>query len=281
LPRSGGWILRREIPESDLFDGMACYPLLSCVDWGGLGADLAELRKDLVSFCAVIDPFAPATLDALQDCFTTRLIPFKEHLVVDLSSEIERTVCAHHRRYARKALETLEIERCPTPPDHLEEWSELYACLVKRHRIQGIRTFSRKAFAAQLQVPGCVAFRARRHGQTVGMLLWYEEGALATYHLGACNAAGYHGHASFGLFWKALEHFSGRGLRWLNLGGGAGIVGDEEEGLSSFKRGWANCARPAYFGARIFQPDAYEALVQARGIEPEGYFPAYRAGEFV
>ena len=63
--------------------------------------------------------------------------------------------------------------------------------LIQRHQISGIRAFSRDSFAKQLQIPGIVSFRAIRHQQTVGMILWYVQNEVAYYHLGAYTDEGY------------------------------------------------------------------------------------------
>ena len=41
LPRSGGWVLERDIPGTGQRDGMGLYPLFVCPDWNALPDDLA------------------------------------------------------------------------------------------------------------------------------------------------------------------------------------------------------------------------------------------------
>jgi hypothetical protein len=133
----------------------------------------------------------------------------------------------------------------------------------------------------QLTTPGIVAFRAIWNHQTVGMLLWYVQGNTGYYHLGAYNPQGYQLNASFALFWKAIEYFSARELDWLSLGAGAGARGDANDGLTRFKRGWSTGTRTALFCGRIFDRKKYDEILSLRGTTDTGYFPAYRAGEFV
>jgi lipid II:glycine glycyltransferase (peptidoglycan interpeptide bridge formation enzyme) len=110
------------------------------------------------------------------------------------------------------------------------------------------------------------------------MTLWYVLGNVGYYHLGAYNHAGYELRASFALFWRAIEHFAAKGLRWLNLGAGAGLEGSSTDGLSRFKRGWSTGT--AYFCGRIFDRAKYSEVVKASGVSAADYFPAYRKGEF-
>lgn len=206
--------------------------------------------------------------------------PFKQHFVVDLSRATEEFVGAHHRRNARKALRELSVEECADPAEFLDDWIALYEVLVRRHGIGGIAAFSRDAFAKQLTVPGIVALRAVRDTETEGMLLWYVQGEVAYYHLGAYSERGYEMLASFALFSRALDYFRRRGLRWLNLGSGAGAERGGPSGLSRFKQGWATGVRTAYFCGHIFDREKYDEIVRVKKILPTSYFPAYRQGEF-
>jgi hypothetical protein len=160
------------------------------------------------------------------------------------------------------------------------EWTNLYATLIKRHRIKGLAAFSADSFALQLQVPGLSLFCARHNGEIVGMTLWYSHGAAGYYHLGAYSERGYDLGASFALFWYALEYFAGSGLLWLNLGAGAGLKDEASDGLGRFKRGWATGTRTAYLCGRIFDPERYAALTNVQRGATSDYFPAYRKGEF-
>jgi hypothetical protein len=287
LRRCGGWVLERAAPGSEQArDAMGCYPLFACRDWSRLADDVEELAAggELVSLALVADPFGAHDPAQLRRTFPDVMVPFKEHFVAGLDRDPEEFVAAHHRRNARRALESLRVEVCAGGGAELAaEWTRLYGHLVERHDIRGLTAFSGASFAGQMKVPGLTALRAARDGETVGMTLWYEDGrGVAYYHLGAYSPEGYERRASFALFWRALEHFRAAGLRWLCLGAGAGLSGGEEDGLSRFKRGWSTGQRTAYFCGRVFDRRRYEGLARARGVDPAAaaYFPAYRAGEF-
>jgi hypothetical protein len=177
-------------------------------------------------------------------------------------------------------MRAVKVVRSPDALALHDVWCNLYAHLSERHGIRGIATFSRESFAAQMRVPGLVAFQALTGGETAGMTLWYVQEEVAYYHLGAYSAAGYRTGASFALFRAALECFREVGLRWADLGAGAGLSPEADDGLSRFKRGWATGTRTAYLCGAILDPEAWAALtVQAvPGITT--YFPAYRVGEF-
>jgi GNAT acetyltransferase-like protein len=280
LPRSGGWILERQIHGFADHDAMGVYPLFACRDWSELYQDLDDIKHELISLTLITDPFGEYDVAQLHLCFKDVVFPFKEHFVVDLNRSIDSVVSDHHRRNSKKVLQRVCVERCTKPAGHLDEWFGLYKNLIRRHQINGIAVFSRESFAKQLDVPGIVAFRARHEGVTVGMLLWYIQGNVAYYHLGAYSEYGYELRASFALFLFAIEHFAANRLRWLNLGAGAGVKGDYKDGLSRFKRGWSTGTRPVYFCGRIFNHARYAEIVNANGLGTTTYFPAYRRGEF-
>lgn len=280
LPTSLGWILRRQIPETEFSDAMGCYPIFTCRNWSTLYDDLKQLGEELVCLSLVSDPFGDYDFDYLRRCFPDVTIPFKEHFIVDLSQLPDAFVHDHHRRNARLAFRQVEVAKCDSPIDYLDAWLNLYDNLIARHDIKGIPVFSRESFAKQFTVPGLTAFRAETGGKTVGMLLWYAQENRAYYHLGAYSPLGYEQRASFALFRYSLDYFARQGLEWLNLGAGAGVGSDKETGLTRFKRGWSTGTRTTYFCGHISKPKEYQQIVMARGMPQTTYFPAYRLGEF-
>ena len=139
----------------------------------------------------------------------------------------------------------------------------------------GISAFSHLSFAAQLQVPGIVAFRALTADEELaGAALWYVDGDVAYWHLAAYSEQGYRLDASYALLASALEHFAAdASLRWASLGAGAGVDA-AGAGLDRFKAGWATGTRTAHFCGRVLDREAYAALSPRPG--DTSFFPAYR-----
>ncbi|HUF47054.1 MAG TPA: GNAT family N-acetyltransferase [Vicinamibacterales bacterium] len=279
LPHSGSWIVERQIPGSDLWDAMGCYPLFTSHRWARLALDLPALAPRLVTLVLVTDPFSEVTAPERRRMFDV-VWPFKEHYTIDLARFDARAMPRTHRRNVARALRSVQVEACPAPRGLLDEWIELYDQLIARHDIVGMRAFSREAFAHQLSVPGLAAFRATREGAVVGLHLWYVQDDVAYAHLGATSARGYDVMASYALYWHAMAWLRGR-VRWVDLGSSPGEPDNPASaGLRRFKAGWANATRQTYLCGRIFQPEAYAHLVAERGATGLGYFPAYRCGEF-
>ena len=278
LPAAEGWILERPIRSTGATDAMGCYPLFACGRWDALADDIKDLRSTLVSLLVVCDPFGAHDAVRSSGCFDV-MRPFKEHFVVDLSQAPESFASPHHRRNVKKAERQLEMEWCPDPTLHAAEWIALYEGLIARHQITGIARFSPRALTEQLQVPGLVMARAVHRGATAGIVLWYLDGDVAYYHLGAYNDDGYELGAAFLLFDRAIRHFRHQ-ARWLSLGAGAGADGHGSDGLTRFKRGWATGTRTAWLGGCVLDRKRYDELAMKTGTESAAYFPAYRAGEF-
>jgi hypothetical protein len=278
LRRAGAWALIRDLPGSERADAIGCYPLLACQHWPGLAADLEELGDRIVAFSAVLDPLAMVSEQDLRAAFPHVLRPFKEHFVIELSRK-EPVGSGDHRRKARRALARVELDLIEEVGPLLDEWMGLYALLIRRHAISGLKAFSYASFAAQLRIPGMHAIRAAIRGKTVGITLWAEHGGNVYYHLGAQNQAGYACAASYAMVDAAVAWFRERGCRMLDLGAGAGLDRGSE-GLTRFKRGWATGTLPARFGGRIQDRATYARLTAASGQTTTPYFPAYRKGEF-
>lgn len=269
LERCGGQILVRPIPEGEFRDGVGCYPLFLCRDWSRLNEDAEQLGDSIVSLSLVTDPFACVTEETLRRTFQV-VNRFKEHFVIDTHAEWAPT--KHHRYYSRRALQSVEVGMVDGR-EHLDDWERLFGVLRDRHRIDDARAFSFESFRRQMTVPGLVAFAARAAGEIVAMQLWYVVGEVAYNHLAAADETGYALGASYALHDAAIAELRSR-VRWIHLGAGSGLDGGDE-GLTQFKRGWANGTRTAYFCGRICDPATYARLSASAG---GGFFPAYRTG---
>lgn len=273
LGRSGGRVLGRPIPATRHRDLVGPYPLFGCRDWMALADDVAAIGTEFVSVVLVADPLGGADPATLRTAFPHHLTVFKWHAVRDFAAPF--ALPPHHRRRLRRAQQSVEVEVCAEPLEHLDGWMGLYTHLTARHAVTGMSTFSREAFRQQLAMPDMTAVRAVRGGVTVGMALWLRAADDAYYHLGASSPAGYEVSASYAVFAAGLEHLRQQGVRRVDLGGAAGVT-SREDGLSQFKRGWANDELPAYLCGRVLEPRAYAELSAAAG-PVSGWFPAYRA----
>jgi hypothetical protein len=277
LPNAEGWLIRREIPGSRLFDAIGCYPLFSCRSWERLHFDLSRLG-DVVSVSAVIDPLAADRAGAaLSAAFPDMLMLYKQHFLVDLQSDWARGIPRNHQRNTEASLSQLVVRRCSDPSAELNGWCDLYSFLKQRRAIAGMADFPRESFAQQLRAPGVVMFKAIKGHEAVAMHLWFVQDGTAYYHLGASNNEGYGLRAAFALMWSALHEFQRIGIKWVALGGAPDApMPKEADGLARFKEGWATCERPAYVCGLISDRIAYGNLT-AKEPGSSSFFPAYRS----
>lgn len=285
LPHCRGWVLRREIPgpaPCSGHDATGCYPLFDCADWSSLGRDLAELRATgLAALTLVTEPLGLTQPRQLVPWFPEVARPYKEHFIVDLALPADRIGSAHHRRNLRRFSGQGRVEICAQPSAEADSWTELYDHLIARHRITGLARFSPESFRRQLALPGVVLLRAVTHqGDLAGMQIWFSQGERAWYHLGAYNQLGYRlGGASAALTAAALDHFRAHGVRWADLGSGAGLAQDPNDGLTRYKRGWATGTRWAWLCGAVLDRKAYDRACEALppSLRKTEFFPAYRA----
>lgn len=282
LPASESWALVRPIPRTQRHDAIGGYPFFFCKNWNGLAADLDALAASAVSFSITTDPFAVLDPDTLSSIFDL-VMPFKHHFIAELSQPPESFVSRSHQETVRRALRKVDVSIASNPAALLQDWIGLFAFLATRHGISGLRAFSDHAFALQLAIPGMVAFEAREAatGEIVGLDLWYVQDDIAYGHLVAFNERGYALRASYATKWHVLKHFFGK-VRYVHLSAAAGISSEiaTDDGLTTFKRGWATETRRNYYCGKILDRQRYDELVRTFDAKDCVFFPAYRKGQF-
>ncbi len=278
LPHCGGWVLERPIAGTTFRDATGCYPVFACGDWTRIGDDVKALaRRGLVSLTLVADAFADLDPAQLQQHFDVVRV-FKQHFVADLARAPEQIASAHHRYEARKALRRLELDASWRPLELLDEWTTLYAHLVARHRISGLRAFPATAFRDLFALDGVCLMRARHKGEMVGAQLIVLQKDVAHAHLAAFSPSGYRLGASYALDWFALDTLRDRAC-WIDWGGQPGPEQGAPDGLSRYKKGWSSTGRTTWLLGAILNRAAYTGVARSRD-SGSSYFPVYRQGEF-
>jgi hypothetical protein len=259
----------RPIPGGER-DAAGPYPRTPIDANGDLASGLAALRDlGLVSVVLVPDPFAAPTPARLAEAFE-RCAPFKTHLLIDHAKGFAPT--KHHRDRIRRA-ERRCVVRVVSLETELASWRALYAELVQRHDIKAVAAFPDPYFPVLARTPAFVTFGAYVDGKVAGMTIWFEHAGVAVSHLTAANTLGYANGANYALNAAAIAHFGNAGL--VDLGGGAGLVDDPDDGLAQFKRGFANAETVAYLCGSVLDPMKYGRLTAGR--PPTLFFPSYRA----
>lgn len=278
LNHSRGWLIKRSISGTVLFDAMGPYPLFFCEDWNALLDDFQEISSELVGVSLVISPFDSFPMEFFQQYFDI-IKPYKDHYILDTGVPIEQAVSKICLRDARRSLKDVFIDYVVAPDIDVDEWMPLYDSLIRRHSIEGIRAFSRASFSKQIAVPNTHFFRAWHAGELIGGNLYYLQQDVAYGHLLALNDEGYRLGASHAITLVAIQTLA-KQVKWIDYGGAAGSGNEKPSGLQKFKKGWTNLGRPTYFCAKIFNQEKYEELIAKRPNADPDWFPAYRSGDF-
>lgn len=267
VPEWGSHVVRRPM-EGGLADAMGPYPMQVFGRGADIPAGLERLAgQGLVSVVTVPDPLLHFAPDLGRHFDLCR--PFKTHQLVD-PARGPYAPSKHHRDRIRRGLRRCRIDRVPLV-ERLDDWRVLYAGLAARRAISGPAAFSDAYFRMLAAEPAITAFAAWVDEACVGMTLWFAAEGVVYNHLTASNAEGYAHGANFALYDSAIAHFAGQGI--INLGGGAGFS-DAEDGLSAFKRGFANGEVAAHICGAVLDRAAYARL--SAGRAPGDFFPAYR-----
>lgn len=271
VPAWDAHVLTRDIPGEGGRDAMGVYPLTPLGPSADLAAGLDGLKaQGLVSVGLVPDPAtAPSPAD-LQAAFGL-CVPFKTHLLVDYAREVRFS--KHHRYEVKKALRQVSVE-VVSLANHLAAWRGLYAQLAERHEIGGMTAFSAEAFDRMAAVEGLTAVAAFADGAIVSMHLWITDAASGHGYslLAASSAEGYRRSAAYAVYDASIRLFSD--LKTLNLGAGAGLAADDD-GLTRFKKGFANAETQAWFCGAILDENRYAEMSGGATVHTTP-FPAYR-----
>jgi len=278
LPKSKGWLIKRQIPGTNYFDAMGPYPLFFCENWDVLIEDFIGLKNELVSISLVLSPFSDFPINEYQDFFEIFKV-YKDHYILDLSLPLNKTISKNKQRNAKRALRNLDVELKVSPNIDLDEWVILYNCLIELHDIDGLRAFSRKSFENQIAIPNTHYFRILHNRKVVGGNLFYIQGDVAYAHLSAFTEEGYELGAAYAVKWVALNHLK-KMIRWVNFGGGVDESSEKIGGLDLFKKGWSSSSEKSYFCGKILNKELYEQLSIQKSDNNNQWFPSYRYNDF-
>ena len=267
--------MRRSIGGTGLNDIIGPYPWAGFTRWWAVGSDL-DLIADAVSATVVISPTSDVGNTVLREQFPDHLVDFKSHYLVDLTTNYYNSFSTSHRRKLRGCRPELTIEVLGLSPSIESRWIDLYKVLGNRHGIKGDAAFTKDGLIAQLRLPSVTVFGATLKGRVVGMVSFIRSGSVAAYHLGAYDDTGYEVGASYAAFCYAFGVLADTGVEVVNLGGGAGLTVDDNDGLARFKRGWSTHTGVARIGGRILDPVAFGGL---QSPSSTSFWPPYRAGQ--
>jgi hypothetical protein len=271
VPEWGCHVIARAIPEGGE-DATGCYPLAALDPSADLAAGIERLRAmGFVSVTLTLDNVHRPPLEAFQSSFDV-VRPFKTHY-------LHRGPLAHYQpsadhrtkiRRAQRSVETRPIRLA----DHLAAWSALYDGVGTRLGFSGVHAFPRPSFAMLAELPGIEAVGGFLDGELVSCCLWAVDRGHIFSHLVASDARGYEARAAYAVYDASVRHFADADA--INFGGAAGAADDPEDGLTQFKRGFANERAQSYICGAVLDRAAYQRLAPRGGADTDNFFPRYR-----
>jgi hypothetical protein len=274
LPNARTHVLRRPIPETQLFDAMGCYPLCVFAASDDLESDFELLAdRGVVSLVLVTDCLTQPDESFLHRHFDL-CRPYKTHLLFD-ATQTNANYSKHHCKRVRGARKKCET-RVVKLGDYLSDWVSCYETLVKRKGITGMQNFSRDYFERIAEMPQATTIAAFADNAFVSAYIWMSDGRGAYGHLSASTDIGYKLESAYACYDHAIQLF--RDDHVIDMGGGTGAAPGKTDGLFEFKKGFANTEKSNYLCGKIVDRDAYQALSKVRSDgAATSFFPAYRA----
>jgi hypothetical protein len=272
VPEWGGVVVARHIDDT-LCDSIGPYPVAVLSPGADLEGGLERLRQaGFVSVTLVLDDYHRPPLHELERAFDL-VRTFKTHYVVD-SAKGAYSPSRHHRYEINRALSMVRIETVPLCR-HLEQWVALCGHLKRRHALSGVHDFTLRHYETLAALPGVTTVAAFLDEAMLAAHLWVEADGRVHSHLAASSEQGYASGAAYAVNDASIRLFSG--ARIVNLGGGAGNRDDPGDGLSRFKKGFANTTARSYICGKILDSAKYSRLCGRAGSAADArFFPAYR-----
>jgi hypothetical protein len=245
VPEWGAYVLIRD------GHGGACFatgvrPQASLDPDSDLSAGLARLRQaGVVSVSLVPDPLWSPTLGAFRRAFEI-CQPLKIHFMLDRGARRVQ-IGKRHRNRINQALRACEI-REGSLAEHVPRWMELYRWHVANRRIA--HPFGVSYFETLAQLDGLKTLIVTVNEEIVNMTLWLRHEDVLYFYDGASNAAGLERSASYAAFAYVIETESE--CRYLFFGGPAEMRANGDDGLTAFKRGFANAFGSTYLCSTAF-----------------------------
>lgn len=278
LHRANGWLIKRQIPNSPLYDAMGPYPLFFCKNWDFLIEEIDSIKDQVLTVALVIGPFEDIPKEAFTHHFDI-FQSYKDHYVLDTTLPYHEIISRSHQHAALKSLRKIEVDLQISPNIDIDEWCYIYNKLIQHHNITGIRAFSYESMLNQIAIPNTHYYRALCDGEIIGGNLFFIQNDVAYYHLSCSTETGYKLHANYATIWTAIIDLSKK-VRFIGFGGGTKTNDGKLDGLSQFKKGWSSSTKKSFFLGKINNKQQYMDLLENKSISDIAWFPAYRSGEY-
>lgn len=288
--------IRRAVPF--LLNGEKYYDAITPYGYGGPVVLEATDREKLVNayadayraYCRknrIVDEFVrfhPLAENALDFGCLYETTYNRHTIAVDLTdddySKTQFTPDCRNmiRKAAKKGVEIEVDEEC----SRMAEFIPLYFKTMDKNRASGYYYFESDYYDQLQHIEGSnlILINALLEDKLIGSAMFMLSDENMHYHLSSTDPEYYSYAANNAILAQAIEYGRVHGKKWLHLGGG--VSASEKDPLFKFKRNFGRMdknLKDFYMGKAVFLPDEYAQLcviAQEQGIEPGGFFPAYR-----
>ncbi|MBH23313.1 MAG: hypothetical protein CMH57_02395 [Myxococcales bacterium] len=270
-----------QIPLDALPGGEGLSDVRSAYDFGGPRFGTAPSPEEILAFRAdytswLTEERVVTEFMRLHPVVHQVTHPFAEqhgqHHIIDLSDGLEAARAGYSRSFRRNLRKGLRsglrgfFVADPTP-EQAERFIALYNGTMERVGASVLYQFADAALNGLLRAPETHLVLVEWEGEIVAASIALRSGPGLMYHL--TGSAARSPNAGELIIDTTAELAARLGCDWVHLGGGA-------PSLSEFKARAANAQVPYFIVKRVVQPDAYQRLCAALGLDSaQGGFPAY------
>ena len=224
-------------------------------------------ERGWVAGYAQLDIYEPAAASLPP----AEVVAGKTTLVLDLDAYAERPPPSRNLQQKIEAMREAGATALLDPRRAGEALAQLYPQTLARFGTPASHAFGPQTLARWCDDPTSLALGAEVDGVCIAVALFLTAGPRAEWWLIGSTDRGRA--ASAWLIDEAAKRLRERGVRWLNLGGGA----EPDDGLYRFKRRFGAEPHTQYGLRQVYDGATYDELCRAAGVTPAApRFPAYR-----
>ena len=291
--------LVRDISKIEQFKDFKYYDLTTPYGYGGpliitKTRDEKEINESLKEFFGAYTNYA---LENNYVCEFIRFHPIFENwksfdrifnaeylndvVIVDLTKDLEeiwRDIKKGHRYNIKKSIRegcTVEVISEPSKND-IDDFIKIYYHTMDKNKASKKYYFPIKFINNHFNLLKIILIEIKYNNRIIGASMFIFWDKIIHYYLSGTSYDSRSLYPSDLILWESIKWAKENSLKLLHLGGGRG----KNDSLFEFKKGFSNDIMPFHIGKKIFNIEAYHALltINPMSATPNNYFPTYRQG---
>ena len=273
LPLSKLWVVKRKINHCS-YDFKGIYPFSSCVDPNLIDEDLAPFRnQEIASISFVSNPYDDFKFNDCLDNWSVKN-KYKEHYSIKLSPDYFKSLSQNTRKHINRSIRKHTFQITKPHQSLIDEFYSLHENIIKKHDVSGDNFIDKAMVQDQFKTPNSLIASTSYQDKLLSAMLIFQSNETSYWYLAATHPEAYSHNSNYALFSETIKYLIEKGIRIVHLGGNAGSK-NAADGLSMFKRKWANQSNFTYFCGDELNSDLYKELCTLYPNKKPDYFPAY------